>query len=153
MCGSFVMNKALDVSLYILKYCCQNSVCNCTNKKLQKLLYYVQAWSLAMRNKKVFAEDIEAWLHGPVVPTIYHKYKEYSYMPIKEDLSSFDSNIFDDDDKKIMDAVLSKYSKFDADFLEMRTHIEKPWLESRQQGKKVIPDDSMKSYYSSLIKK
>jgi uncharacterized phage-associated protein len=32
-----------------------------TNRKLQKLLYYAQAWYLALENRALFAEDFQAW--------------------------------------------------------------------------------------------
>lgn len=41
-----------------------------THLRLQKLLYYVQAWSMAMRSRPMFPERIEAWGHGPVVPNL-----------------------------------------------------------------------------------
>jgi uncharacterized phage-associated protein len=44
-----------------------------TNLKLQKLLYYCQAWSLVFTGQALFAERIEAWVHGPVVPSIFRK--------------------------------------------------------------------------------
>ncbi len=53
-----------------------------TNLKLQKLLYFAQGWYLALYDEKLFKEDIQAWIHGPVVPTIYHHYREYKYAPI-----------------------------------------------------------------------
>jgi uncharacterized phage-associated protein len=42
-----------------------------TNLRLQKLLYYAQAWSLVIRRSELFPEDIRAWQHGPVTPDVY----------------------------------------------------------------------------------
>jgi uncharacterized phage-associated protein len=42
-----------------------------SNLKLQKLCYYAQGLALAVRDQPLFPEPIEAWLHGPVVPTLY----------------------------------------------------------------------------------
>src|SRR5205823_14692025 len=44
-----------------------------TNLRLQKLLYYAQAWSLVLRESELFPEEIEAWRWGPVVPAVYNK--------------------------------------------------------------------------------
>jgi len=41
-----------------------------TNKKLQKLLYYSQAWYLVFNKKPLFKDKIEAWVHGPAIRTI-----------------------------------------------------------------------------------
>jgi uncharacterized phage-associated protein len=48
-----------------------------SNLKLQKLMYYAQGFSLVLFNKPLFPERIEAWIHGPVIPAVYHKYKGY----------------------------------------------------------------------------
>ena len=145
------MCTALEISKYILQYCKNNKISNCSNKKLQKLLYYVQAWSLAFRDKKLFNDKIEAWLHGPVVSEVYHKYKEFGFDPIMPDMKKFDSKCLSDDDKELIDAVLNGYAKYDAEYLEMRTHIETPWQEARNTKSKVITLDSMKKYYKSVL--
>src|SRR5258708_40323860 len=44
-----------------------------TNLRLQKLLYYAQAWSLVLRESELFPEEIQAWRWGPVVPAVYDK--------------------------------------------------------------------------------
>ena len=46
-----------------------------SNLKLQKLLYYAQGAVLAITGSPLFDDDIVAWEHGPVVPTVYHLYK------------------------------------------------------------------------------
>ena len=62
--------RALDVALYFIKKGVdeKNPI---TNKKLQKLVYYSQAWSLVLNNEKLFNEKIEAWVHGPK-PLFFH---------------------------------------------------------------------------------
>lgn len=146
------MCYVFDVAKYILHYCNENKIKDCSNKKLQKLLYYTQAWSLAFRNKPLFDSKIEAWLHGPVVSDIYHQYKEYKFSPITTD-THVDNSIFSEDDKRLMDAVLKYYAKYDADYLEMRTHIEEPWVMARNTKSEIITHKSMKDYYKSIIKK
>lgn len=147
------MKKATDVAKYILQFCKDSDVKDCSNKKLQKLLYYIQAWSLAFRNKKMFSDNLEAWIHGPVVSSIYHEFKEFGFDPISIKLDNFDDGIFDEDDKVLMNLVLKKYTECDAEYLEMRTHVESPWKEARRSNKKVIGCDSIKTYYQDVIKK
>src|SRR5437016_8859052 len=53
-----------------------------SNLKLQKLLYYAQAWYLALHNEPLFPESIEAWVHGPAVPPVYGKFKGWAWQPI-----------------------------------------------------------------------
>lgn len=52
-----------DVAEYILE---QHG--EMTSMKLQKLVYYCQAWHLAWSDEPLFRESIEAWANGPVVP-------------------------------------------------------------------------------------
>ena len=56
-------------------------------KRLQKLVYYVQAWSYALFDKPFMYEEnepapFEAWRHGPVNPTLYRKYSDYGWQKI-----------------------------------------------------------------------
>lgn len=147
-----VMTKdVFDVAKYILCYCKENNIKDCSNKKLQKLLYYIQAWSLAHRSKKMFRQDIEAWLHGPVVANVYHQYKEYGFNPIN--CENILTETFSMDDRALMDAVLNSYSQYDADYLEMRTHIEQPWREARNNNQRIISKDSMENYYRNILQK
>lgn len=48
-----------------------------TNLKLQKLLYYAQAWHLVFRQEPLFTDRIEAWRHGPVVPSVFRQYRHF----------------------------------------------------------------------------
>lgn len=144
------MCTVLNVAKYIQKYCVDNGIKDCSNKKLQKLLYYVQAWSCALRgNIPVFEAQIEAWLHGPVVPEIYRKYKQYGYLQIPFDSHGLNMEALEEH-KLIIDSVLRVYAKYDADFLEMRTHIENPWIEARRTDDKIISLESMGNFYRKM---
>lgn len=57
-----------------------------TNLRLQKLVYYAQAWHLAIYQEPLFSEDFQAWVHGPVIPQLYTQYKEYKWNPITKDV-------------------------------------------------------------------
>lgn len=56
------MASVYDVATYILEK--QGAM---TTWKLQKLVYYSQAWSLVWDDDVLFPEEIEAWANGPVV--------------------------------------------------------------------------------------
>ncbi|MDD2548437.1 MAG: DUF4065 domain-containing protein [Candidatus Pacebacteria bacterium] len=128
-----------------------------TNKKLQKLLYYSQAWNLVFNNKPLFDEEIEAWVHGPVVRSIYFKFKDNGFNPIK-DFDVEKVKEIDEDTISLLDEIWRVYGKFDAEYLEMLTHNEKPWQEARDgfspyvHSEKKISLKSMKKYYSELLK-
>jgi uncharacterized phage-associated protein len=111
-----------------------------TNLKLQKLLYYAQAWHLAVLDKPLFPERIEAWIHGPVVPPVFGDFKHYRWNPI--DSTPADVAIEAGDPRwpisECVREVLDAYGGFSGPQLEAMTHQEDPWKEAR----KGIPSDT-----------
>lgn len=67
--------KSREIADYIILYFQEHGE-PLTNLKLQKLLYYAKGWYLALYDKPLFNDKIEAWVHGPVVPSIYHAFKQ-----------------------------------------------------------------------------
>lgn len=105
-------------------------------KKLQKLLYYAYAWTLTLENEeihslnnKLFNEEFQAWVHGPVIPKIYRKYSSYGYNEI---VLSADEPIFQEDINSILNQVWDVYGHYTGDELESITHQESPWLNARE---------------------
>lgn len=133
-----------------------------TNKKLQKLLYYVKAWGLVYFPDGVIDESFEAWVHGPVCPAVYHEYKTFGYNPLRIDYNGVSSSEYiasfrkqnDSEKVDLIDAVFKKYSPLMSLQLEMLTHSEKPWIEAREgltpleNGSRVISEETMKKFYS-----
>lgn len=99
-----------------------------TNKKLQKLCYYAQAWYYALYNQELFTEKIEAWVHGPVIPELYNKYSNMGYNEIEKN-----NQIpkMDDNTRKFLDQIWNIYGDLDGDQLEALTHREDPWINAR----------------------
>jgi uncharacterized phage-associated protein len=99
-----------------------------TNLRLQKLLYYAQAWSLVMRESELFSDDIEAWRHGPVVPAVYRG------LPDGQGANQIDSLVFEEapdleaEDARFVRSVWEAYSQYSALKLSRMTHEEMPWL-------------------------
>lgn len=147
--------KAQDVGRYFL-YLANQEKKPITNKKLQKLVYYAQAWSLVLNNKKLFSEPIEAWVHGPAVRSLYMQYKKFGFEPIMEEVKSYALKI-SGNTKELLDSVWKIYGKMDAGYLEMLTHSEKPWQEAREGLQSSESSDNeislkmMKSYYAEKL--
>lgn len=148
-------NTALDIAKYFV-WKANSEGKPITNKKLQKLVYYAQAWNIVLNGSSLFNEDIEAWVHGPVIKSVYDYFKQYTYKPINLDVDNEIQYIVPS--KDILDEVWKVYGKLDADYLETLTHSEKPWQEARENiapkenSNITISVESMKSYYSSLLK-
>jgi len=127
-----------------------------TNKKLQKLLYYAQAWSLVLKNEKMFAQDIEAWVHGPAIRDVYMEYKTFGFNPIKKDVD-VDALKLPAEKVALLNDVWGVYGKFDGDYLEMLSHSEGPWINARQgmeadvSSDNVIEHEAMRSFYGARL--
>jgi uncharacterized phage-associated protein len=128
-----------------------------TNKKLQKLVYYAQAWSLVLKKRKLFDEKIEAWVHGPAVKSLYIEYKKFGFNYIQKEVTNASLKVLSSANKKLLDEIWSVYGGLDADYLEMLTHSETPWKEAREglQGSENSENEislkTMKSYYSQKL--
>ena len=129
-----------------------------TNKKLQKLLYYAQAWSLVFNDRKIFDDPIEAWVHGPAVPLVYSEFKKFGFGGINIKVNEDDFAFLSIKEREILDDVWKAYGKFDADYLELLTHGESPWQEARAgvssdaSSSREIDTDAMKKYYGNRFK-
>ncbi len=120
-----IINKISDYLIWFAHDCGDVM----TNLKLQKILYYAQGWFLALKNKPLFNNKIEAWIHGPVVPDVYHRFKEYKFNPISEEIKKPTvSHEVEEHLKEIM-AVFGGCGAYE---LELMTHREEPWIKARK---------------------
>ncbi|MDX9703757.1 MAG: DUF4065 domain-containing protein [Candidatus Auribacterota bacterium] len=128
-----------------------------TNLKLQKLLYYAQAWHLVFFEMPLFDEDFKAWAYGPVLTSIYAKLKKHgnNEIPI---IKHRTSNIGDPNVEQLLEEVLSVYGGKSVYHLIDLTHSEKPWIDARgnipREAKcnNIIDKLSMKNFYSAKLK-
>ena len=143
--------SAMDVARYILNKCGPM-----TAMKLQKLVYYSQAWSLVWDDTPLFKEKVEAWFGGPVVRELYNLHRGRFKLTKRSWLGGGDSRKLNKVQKETVDAVLKYYGDKSAHWLSELTHRERPWrearvgLESGERGNQVISHASMAEYYSGL---
>jgi uncharacterized phage-associated protein len=124
-----------------------------SNLKLQKLLYYGQAWYLALNDRPLFDEDFQAWIHGPVLPTQYHRFKDFQWRPIMMDLAmpTIDPGIVEH-----LNEIVDVFGSETAVALELMTHREQPWIEARggipmdEPSNAIIAKGTMRNFYRSL---
>lgn len=136
-----------DVAAYILK-----RHGPMTAMKLQKLVYYSQAWSLVWDERPLFAERIEAWANGPVVPALYERHRG-AYL-----IAGWggDPGALTKDESETVDAVLATYGNKSSQWLSDLTHLEDPWrdarrgLQSGQRSNKEITHAALEEYYGGL---
>lgn len=100
-----------------------------THKKLQKLCYYAQAWYCALYDgTPLFNDEIQAWVHGPVVASLYPIYRGYRWMDIPKQEEVPDLG---EDAIAVLNAVWNAYGHLTGDQLEALTHGETPWRDAR----------------------
>ena len=127
-----------------------------THLKLQKLVYYAQAWSLAARGKPLFSEDFQAWAHGPVAPSLFRAFRAYGMDPIPAPASV---PRLDPETVELLEEVLDVYGEHSARKLEQLTHRERPWRDARgdlspeARSDAVISKDAMRSFYGDLSRR
>ena len=145
------MANVFDVAIYIL-----GKTGPISAMKLQKLIYYSQAWSLVWDDKPLFDEKIEAWASGPVVRQLYEKHRGKFGVESKDFQGLQSKSGLVDFQKETIDTVLSSYGSKNAQWLSDQTHSEIPWQKAREglldtdRGDKVISDDIMSEFYGSL---
>lgn len=143
--------SVFDVAAYILKK--QPKKQSITAWKLQKLVYYCQAWSLVWDEQPIFKEKILAWANGPVVKELYQLHKGQFLV---EKLSKGNSKNLSEKQKDSIDHVLKAYGEKTAQWLSDLTHMEEPWIEARrglnpgERGEVEIKLSTMHEYYSSI---
>jgi uncharacterized phage-associated protein len=144
------MATVFDVAAYIL-----DKQGEMTAMKLQKLVYYSQAWSLVWDEKALFQNRIEAWANGPVVPDLYAAHHG-KYRVRAGDIEG-DPGALTAVEKETVDGVLAYYGDKTSQYLSELTHLEDPWKDARAglpagvRGSVEISHASMAEYCEGLL--
>lgn len=101
-----------------------------THMRLQKLLYYVQGWSLAIRGNPMFDSVIQAWRHGPVAQDAWAYFKGYEEREIPDE-EGIEPDTLSQDDRAFIESIWESYKKYSVAGLRHKTHNERPWQEAR----------------------
>lgn len=144
-------SKLFSVAKYIIDKCGEMPA-----MKLQKLVYYSQAWNLAWDYKPIFKEDFQAWANGPVCPELYQFYVG-KFELSKNDFNDIKSPELTKEEKENIDIVLKDYADKEPIYLSYLTHEEQPWRLARgntppgMECNNIISQDSIQQYYNGLI--
>jgi uncharacterized phage-associated protein len=122
-----------------------------SNLKLQKLLYYMQGFFIAVFDKKLFEDPIEAWQYGPVVRSAYLHFKDFGSnsisLPVETEVINMSS-----EEELLFNEVMEEYGQFSAIKLMNMTHDELPWKKTfhkNPQGE--ITYDLLREYFKTQI--
>jgi len=126
---------------------------------LQKILYYIQGFSMVNRGMPMFSEDCEAWVHGPVYDGVYNLFKGFKYSPIEDNRFAIIRNRYKEleaEEKEIIDLVLDSFGMYSGKVLEEITHKESPWINARarclpmESSNVVIKQDTIRDYFMEV---
>ena len=141
--------SVLDVAKYILEKYGPLSV-----MKLQKLIYYSQAWGLVWDNQPIFVEEVQAWASGPVIKELYQALR--GTFKISVDMIDGNPKVLTKEQKETIDAVCKFYIEKEPQELSDMVRQESPWINARigiadgERSDRIISKESMKEYYSNI---
>ena len=161
--------SASTIANYFIERCTAEHVTGMTQMKIQKLVYLAQGFSLALFNADILGgEDVAAWKHGPVIPSLYHSLKSYGNSVVNELITEtyeeFDGggavipkiDSGDDETRATLDIIWRLYKNKTAAELRNLTHEKNtPWALSYCDGERntVIPRYRIKGFYDVLFEK
>ena len=155
--------KIFEVAKYFIKKSQEESKKDPSREldalKLQKLLYYAKAWNLVLnKGDKLFPNEFQAWVYGPVNPEAWQYFKDFDFSVVNPKITKDQFKDISEKEKKVLDMVWGIYGKFDGKYLVNLTHSEEPWLKARQGlnqnsiSQNIITDDSMREFYERRFK-
>ena len=140
--------------------------------RLMKLVYLSYAYCLVYLDKNVLNprfDKVEAWKLGPVIPSVYHSFKDYGNKPIThftevftgttemddgEELASlYTPRVHDEDVKSVCLLVWGEFSSFtDGQIVDFLHKDGSPWQCVYKEGENArISDNLTKEYFSKLL--
>ena len=144
------MCRAIDVANFFIDLANSDPDDCMTNLRVNKLLYFAQAWSLVRRGKPLFKEELQAWKHGPVVPSVYQAFKPCGRERISAVSGEYSADVFSNDELELLIDVARKYGCYTSPALVAMTHLPgSPWESVYAPGhNNVISTNRLKDYYS-----
>jgi uncharacterized phage-associated protein len=149
------MPTATQVAKWIIQYR-QESGVPVDPVTLQKLLYYAQAFCLARHGEPLFRERFKAWVHGPVIPQIWHSFNANERGVLLLQDGEPQSQIDSEFEQCVRDSVVF-FSRISPFILSDATHNEDPWRNARgdktsnEHSDEAISEEAIRIYYSGLI--
>ena len=119
--------------------------------RLQKLLYYAQAWHFAHTNAPLIGEALKAWEQGPVFPSLFHELSSFGMRPITrlaEDMKPDETGLMptltpmDARVQVFLNNVWRAYRRLTDHELSLRTlGPDSPWASARHANPSLVSCD------------
>ena len=159
--------KLAHSALLVADYLLAHRTRHFTPVHILVLTYICHGWTLALKNRPLIEDEVEAWEYGPVIRVLYNMFSKYGGDAITR-LSACNTDILDsdavgawkssvgkelDEVRDVLDAVLDKYGKLTAeDLLRLMHRSDSPWIQcyDKRYEDSTIPDYITKEYYRAL---
>lgn len=151
-----LLNRAESSQLFLYAAYIIAKCGDVTPLQLQKMLYYTQACFIIFYSRFAFADECEAWIHGPVYKNVYEKYKDYRYDAIS---STAKIPNLKSEEEVILNLVIENFGRYSGKALEDFTHKELPWLKAREglsenePSTRVIDNNLIFEYFTDIKNK
>ncbi|CAM2005528.1 Panacea domain-containing protein [Acanthopleuribacter pedis] len=134
--------------------------------QIQKLTYLAHGFYYALYGQPLINETVEAWKYGPVIPTLYHEFKEWGGNPIKRFALDFvpATGWFSKPEipatpnyngaKSVIDQVVNQYGHLSTTQLYNLTHEPGgPWDRAYEEGiyGKDIPNELIRDHFANWV--
>lgn len=145
--------SALDIAKWFINAADREAGDAITHLKVQKLVYYAQGWAMVYLGKPLFDEDMQAWAHGPVVPSVWNHFRDQGYqaLPVQKITKRVG-----DDVAQLLASVNERYGIYSAKKLEHMTHSEPPWKNARKglpaeaRCTETISKDDIRAFFEAM---
>jgi uncharacterized phage-associated protein len=145
----FMMPSCFDAADYFRARCDADAGDLMSNLLLQKLVYYAQGLHLALYHAPLFPESVEAWMHGPAVPALWQKFKEFKTQALPPLEAKPSRDVFSAEQLELLNGVWVLYGQFSARKLESMTQNEAPWKDAELNN--VISQESLERFFKTRI--
>ncbi len=127
-----------------------------TIMKLVKIVYMAHGWCLAILDRPLIDDEVEAWDYGPVIPEVYYTFrvKGEGIAPVSRFPREDWARDIDSDIKRLLEEVWNRYKSKSALELSDLTHaVGGPWGKTYHMGvrHREIPNKLIKAHYQSML--
>ena len=163
---------AQAVANFFIKKSLEDQATDLNIMKLIKTVFIAHGFYLALHNKPLINEFVQAWKYGPVVDSVYHEFKGLGAKPIRflaasEVGEDADGNVFpkayyeiatsDQETREFLDKIWEMCKGHSGIELSNWTHQSgSPWRQIWDSKDRVkinpqIPEELIKSYFKGLL--
>lgn len=135
---------------------------------LVKRVYIAHGFALAVLHRGLTDprfDRVEAWKYGPVIPSVYHSFKQYRAQPITDKTVVMEWNdetkqpvfvapeVRNKEDRQIIEMVWKRYQNYtDSQLVDLTHQKRTPWDLCFVEGENAeIPDELTEYYYRRIV--